>query len=323
VLSSTTRIHLKAAPVYRGKPTAPWLSVCPNVLESLQKVVGTASYKAQAGATTCGADGVFLVRALRKVGPGATLIENLGAPGRRARAVAQREGRIADKYLFPVCRGKDVGRWRADPGLLVLMLQDPDIRVGVAETVLKRDTTTWNFIHSFRSELARRRSSMLPRNPFYSIYGVDQNTFAPFKVVWGRVGVSVQAAVVGSVPSEIGQKVALPFEAMMIPFDEEDEAHYVCGCINSAPAQLVVVGSIVLHPDTHVMRRVAVPKFDPSSATHVEIAALSRRAHELVRQDEHLSLAQIESDLAETCARMWGIPQREVAPIRQCLEQIL
>ena len=59
-----TRIGLKARPIYEGKQTAPWLTVCPAAIGPVAKVVGSSSYKAQAGATTCGGDGVFLVRAI-------------------------------------------------------------------------------------------------------------------------------------------------------------------------------------------------------------------------------------------------------------------
>jgi SAM-dependent methyltransferase len=64
VLTAVNRLSLGAVPVYRGKANAPWLTVCKPVLDELLKAVGVAEYSAQAGATTCGADGVFLIHAL-------------------------------------------------------------------------------------------------------------------------------------------------------------------------------------------------------------------------------------------------------------------
>jgi len=321
VLASTKRLGLKAAPIYDRKLTAPWLSVCPKVLDCIRSAVGTSAYKAQAGATTCGADGVFLVRPLRKISTFTTLIENIFDGGRRA--IPKREGQVADEYLYPVCRGKDISKWLVKTEMLILMLQDPETRVGIEESVLKRHHITWNFVSEFKKELQSRKSSMLPKHPFYSVYGVDRNSFAPFKVVWGRVGVSVAAAVVGKESSYVGRKVVLPFEAMMIPFEEEEEAHYVCGCLNSAPAQLIVVGSIVLHPDTHVMRRVNIPKFNRKDATHVRIASLAKEAHEVMKKEQTNNLSNVESELARMAGKLWGIAALDVDAIERCLSQIL
>jgi len=70
---------------------------------------------------------------------------------------------------------------------------------------------------------------MLPKDPFYSVYGVDHNSFCPYKVVWGRVSNTCRAAVLGPMDSPVGRKPVLPFEAMMVPLTSESEAHYVVG----------------------------------------------------------------------------------------------
>jgi len=163
---------------------------------------------------------------------------------------------------------------------------------------------------------------MLPKSPFYSVYGVDRNTFAHCKVVWGRVGNTVSAAVVGKANSAVGRKVALPFEAMMIPFAREQEAQFVCGCLNSVHAQMVVVGSIVLHPDTHVMRRVRVPKFDGDDSVHNEIATLSKTCHELTRARRTGELGEAEKKLDAACGKIWGISVRQTKMIKECLRQV-
>jgi hypothetical protein len=321
VLASTQRLNLSAVPVHQNQPTAPWLSVCPDVLECISKVLGNSAYKAQAGATTCGADGVYLLQALKKVSDTTTMIQNVWDAGKRT--IPRKEGQVANTFLYPVCRGKDISKWSVETPMLVLMIQDPETRAGIAESILKGHRGTWDFISQFKKELQNRKSSMLPDSPFYSVYGVDRKTFSPFKVVWGRVGVSVAAAVVGENSCFVGRKVVLPFEAMMVPFEDEDEAHYVCGCVNSSPAQLVVVGSIVLHPDTHVMRRVRVPKFDRRESAHLRVASLSKKAHEAVRQGQMAKLPELELELARTCGKVWGISEAEVDAIRQCLGQIL
>ncbi len=320
VLVSTKRVRLIATPVYEEKLNAPWLTVCPSSLEPLRKVIGKSSYVAQAGATTCGADGVFLCRPLRKLSNVSTLIENIHDVGKRK--IPKYQGQVKNEYLYPVCRGKDIYRWRAKPELFILMVQDPFTRQGIAPGQLKKHRGTWDYLNGFKPYLAARKSSMLPKLPFYSIYGVGPDTFAPFKVVWGRVGNTVAAAVISTADCCGIQKVALPFEAMMVAFDRKEEAHFVCGCLNASPAQLVVIGSIVLHPDTHVLRRVNVPRFSPKNQIHAEIAKLSRVCHDDTVSDSLNSLKELEAKLDEACGHMWGINRSEFKSIRDCLVQI-
>lgn len=130
---------------------------------------------------------------------------------------------------------------------------------------------------------------------------------------------TVAAAVVGSADSFVGTKPVLPFEAMMIPFDDEEEAHFVCGCLNSVVAQLIVVGSIVLHPDTHVLKRVRVPKFEQGNPVQTRIASVARSCQEAVAADRLGELDTLEAELNLACGRIWGVPRQEVEEIANCL----
>ncbi|MBA7486330.1 hypothetical protein ES707_21888 [subsurface metagenome] len=135
VLALIDRVRLTATPVYKDKLNAPWLTVCPPSLTPLRKIIGKSSYVAQAGATTCGADGVFLSRLLRRVNAVSTLIENVHDAGKRK--IPRHQGQIKNEYLYPVCRGKDIDKWSTNVELLILMVQDPDTRLGVAQDKLR------------------------------------------------------------------------------------------------------------------------------------------------------------------------------------------
>jgi hypothetical protein len=202
------------------------------------------------------------------------------------------------------------------------MIQDRSIRVGIDEKALKKHPATWEFVSGFKPQLIKRKSAMLPKDPFYSIYGVGTDTFAPFKVVWGRVSNTVSAAVVGSVQSEVGTKVVLPFEAMMVAFDNEEEAHFVCGVLNSAPAQLIIIGSVVLHPDTHVLRRLSLPKFDPANGLHVNIVELSRLCHQATQNHARKELEKHETNLSVLCGQLWKLKPPDIERITSCLSRI-
>jgi hypothetical protein len=109
----------------------------------------------------------------------------------------------------------------------------------------------------------------------------------------------------------------------MVPFEREVEAHFVCGCLNSIHSQMIVVGSIVLHPDTHVLKRVSVPKYDPKNALHDEVASLSRLCHEAALSVQHDDIPRLQSKLDATCGQIWSVPTRQTKMIRNCLKQVL
>jgi hypothetical protein len=247
-------------------------------------------------------------------------VENVHDAGKRE--VPHHEGLVSPEYLYPVLRGKDIDRWHAEPEYLVLMLQNAQTRVGREPAEIRKHMGTWKFVSAFERQLRARRSAMLPKVPFYSIYGVGRATFSSVKVLWGRVGNTVAAAVAEPIDSVVGRKPALPFEAMMIAFDDPHEAHFVCGCLNSTPAQLVVVGSIALHPDTHVLRRVAIPRFNPKISQHESIASLSNDCHAAVAQGKASDLPLLEKALDENCAQLWGITSDAVESMRRCLMQM-
>ncbi|NQT47419.1 MAG: hypothetical protein HQ578_00435, partial [Chloroflexi bacterium] len=81
----------------------------------------------------------------------------------------------------------------------------------------------------------------------------------------------------------LGKKVIVPDHTVVaISFQDEDEAHYVCALLNSNPAQLVVVGYVVLHPSPHILRNIRIPRYQQSEEIHKELAGLSRQCHEKV-----------------------------------------
>ncbi|MBI3272780.1 MAG: hypothetical protein HYZ53_27585 [Planctomycetes bacterium] len=319
--AAVRRLAFVAEPVEPDHPTGPWLTVPQALRGELRKAMGRSAYQAQAGVTTCGADGVFLVRTERRVSPDAWRIRNVPDAGRSA--VPERQGEVLGDFLYPVCRGRDIARWSVRTEYLVLLAQDPEARRGLDESSLRRHAGTWKFLSSFRKELEARRSKLLPRPPFYSIYGVDRRTLAPFKVVWGRVGKTVAAGVVGTRACELGPRPVVPFEAMLLPLEREEEAHFVCAALNSLPAQLIVAASIALHPDTHVLRRVRVPRFEPANPRHLALAALSRSCHLAAEAKSDAELARQEAALDLAAMDLWGLDCGAASLLRACLRHLL
>src|SRR5207253_1941288 len=120
-------------------------------------------------------------------------------------------------------------------------------------------------------------------DPFYSMFNIAEYTFAPIKVVWAEQG-DFGCAVVQS----IEDKPLIPdHKIMLIPFDDEEEAHYLCALANSFLFGFAVSAySINIQQDPHLFQNVRIPKYDKTNPTHRKLARLSRHAHEVANHGE-------------------------------------
>ena len=62
-----------------------------------------------------------------------------------------------EDLLYPLLRGRDVGRWVAEPSLWILMMQDPRSRRGIDESIVQeRYPKTWAYLKGFEGPLRER-----------------------------------------------------------------------------------------------------------------------------------------------------------------------
>jgi len=326
VLTETTRANLWAQPVDADKPTSPWMTARKAALKALQKVIGPAAYQARAGSCTW-ANGIYWVRILGKRPDGLLLIDNLEDIGKRE--IASEQAAVEPDLVYPLLRGREVGRWRANSSVYILVVQDPETRKGYEESKMRVEYPhLYGYLKRFE-DILRSRSGMKryfdpAKDPFYSMYNVAPYTFAPYKVVWREVAHGLNAAVVSTHPSgRLGDKVIIPDHTLiLIPCKSADEAHLVCATLNSAPSRLVVQAYVALHPSPHVLQHIAVPQFDAENPTHARLAALSQQAHRLAAAGDEIGLEAVEAQVDEAAAELWGITDRELGEIRRSLEEL-
>ncbi|MBC7109282.1 MAG: hypothetical protein H5T41_10985 [Methanomassiliicoccales archaeon] len=148
--------------------------------------------------------------------------------------------------------------------------------------------------------------------PFYSMFDVGDYTFAPWKVVWPEVGHELEAAVA---PLVSDKPVVPDHTLIMIDCGCEEEAHFVCGLLNSTLVRIIVRGYIVLHPDPHVLDHIRIFKYDPESSVHKALAKSSHEAHEAAVQGDVARLREIEERIDQLAAQLWGLTDKELAEI--------
>ena len=147
------------------------------------------------------------------------------------------------------------------------------------------------------------------------MFNVGEYTLAPHKVVWKDIAADFAAAVPAST-----EPLPLPTHtAMLIAVGSNDEAHYICGLLNSSPARALIASYVATHISTHTPQIVHVPAFDPSSRAHRELAEASRACHDAVQSGHEPDEERVDA----AAAAVWGISADEVAAARAFLDEML
>jgi len=237
VTNATVRLNFVAEPVNPSDRTSPWLTAHPKAIKAVRKVLGKSDYEAHEGVNTGGANAVYWVNIVLKHPDGLVVVRNI-TEGAKVKVDEVTEP-IEPDLLYPLLRGRDVQRWKAEPSAWILMVQDPEERRGYDEEWLQENCPrTYGYLKRFEEVLRERRSrgisDMLKKGaPFYTMFAVGTYTFAPWKVVWPNIASALNAAVVAS--SE-GKVVVPQHIVTLVACETEDEAHYICALINSSSA---------------------------------------------------------------------------------------
>jgi hypothetical protein len=147
------------------------------------------------------------------------------------------------------------------------------------------------------------------------MFSVSDYTFAPYKVVWGRIASDVAAAVVGTdvIPHETVSLVGTP---------TEDEAYYIAAVLNSSPFRFSALaysqagGKSFGSP--HFLDNLRVPKYISRNKAHRRLVELSRQAS--ARQGE--GVGQIESEIDQAALEVWGLTRDELIEIQRNLAEL-
>lgn len=316
VNSVTVRKSLSAQPV-GNSPTSPWMSSRPKALSAARKVVGKSYYAAAAGSCTW-LNGVFWGNA-SPVENGILRFSNLANEGRIK--INQVEAAIETTLVYPLLRGRDVTRWNSSPKASIIVPQDPKQRSGFELHWMKENVPkTLTYLKEFEEMLLQRSGyeKYLHGEPFYSIYNVDAGTFARHKVVWKEQSSEFECAVVSSFD---GKVIVPDHKLMLVPFDNDTEAHYVCALLNSVISRFIVQAyTISTQQSTHILENIRVPKYDQSSQTHKDLARLSKQCHEKVAAG--IGVTDLEDQIDHLAAELWGLTEEELEDIRNSLEEM-
>lgn len=325
VLQTTERKQFVAEPVDAKDVTSPWLTGKPKAIKAVKNVLGQSDYVAHAGCYSGGANGVYWVDIMDKRPDGLAVVSNITEGAKKK--VESLQMAIEPDLLYPLLRGRDVKRWHAEPSAHILMVQDPVKRRGIDEDEMKTDyPKTYLYLKRFEPILRERaayKRYFRSDDPFYSMFDVGDYTFAPYKVVWPWISTSIRGAVISE---SDGKPVCPEHNTSFVDLWSEDEAHFICASLNSTIGDFSIRtfysggGGGIASPA--VLQNIRIPKFNPASKIHQELAGLSQTAHYAASIGDEAGLRELEERIDELAARIWGLTIAELKEIKLSLAEI-
>ena len=315
-----TKVKMLKAQSIDGSAQGPWISARPRALKALRNVFGKAPYQARAGTCTW-LNGVYWGSAV-PAGEGFVKFTNMARDDNRGVATVEKE--IESNIVFPLLRGREVNRWHINRQYSIIIPQETNqpSKAIPLNSFKKKYPKGYDYFSIFEQNLADRsgyKKYLQPvGEPYYAIYNVGLYTFAPFKVVWKEQSTSFQCSVVSS---EKGRVVVPDHKLMLVPFENEQEAYYVCALLNSTPSQLIVQSyTISTQQSTHILENIKVPKFEKASVSHGDLARISRLCHE--KTTAGIDVSDLEEQIDELAAELWGLTKVELVEIKESLEEM-
>lgn len=140
---------------------------------------------------------------------------------------------IEETYVFPMLKSSGVVGGGKSHHLRYMIV--PQRAVNDDTTVIQaKAPLTWVYLNAHAAALGKRGSSIYRDRPAFSVFGVGDYTFAPWKVAisgfYKKLGFSVLSPV-------DGKPVVLDDTSYFLPCDTEGQARYLASLLNSNVAQ--------------------------------------------------------------------------------------
>jgi hypothetical protein len=160
-------------------------------------------------------------------------VMELRKEGHRFRNRLNERFELEDEYVYPMLKSSEITDGRGeDPSRWMLVTQ----RAVGEETAIIRETApkTWAYLQRHSDLLDRRASSIYRGRPRFSVFGVGDYTFAPWKVAISGFYKDLHFTVVGGF---LDKPIVLDDTCYFVPCQSKAEADSVASLLNSATAR--------------------------------------------------------------------------------------
>ncbi len=135
-------------------------------------------------------------------------------------------------YLYPLLKSSDIANGRLVPARHVLVTQaNTSDDTNQIRSIAPK---TWTYLIDHAEALDQRRSIIYTKRPRFSIFGIGDYTFSPWKVAVSGLYKNCHFEVIGK---HRGKPILLDDTCYFVPCASEDEAEFVCELLNSDISQ--------------------------------------------------------------------------------------
>lgn len=217
---------------------------------------------------------------------------------------------LETKYLHPMVKGKDVTPFHVKWNEYIVPFpyeeSNPRIPIQMEELSVQAPKLAQYYNKHKKLILAQTEyNEKIIGNrdaDFYALARVGEYSYAKNYVVF-RDNTKWAAAVISEVDTTWGGKKRPLFQNHAVSLCEDengnfisyDEAHYICGILNSNLVKEYMMNS----SDSRsfpIRPRVKIPKYDKGNKVHKKIASLSKRAHKYYYDDRKIAIILNELD---------------------------
>ena len=138
------------------------------------------------------------------------------------------ECRLEATYLYPLLKSSDIANSRLTPDRYVLVTQQKPS--DDTDQIRKAAPKTWAYLHEHADALDQRKSIIYAKRARFSIFGVGDYTFAPWKVAVSGLYKNCRFEVVGE---QHGKPTLLDDTCYFVPCASKAEALFVRDLLNS------------------------------------------------------------------------------------------
>jgi SAM-dependent methyltransferase len=136
-------------------------------------------------------------------------------------------------WIYPLLKSSDVGNGRTSTCRKYVLVTQRYI--GEDTTHLRFDAPKiWSYLQNYQEYLLKRSSSIYRNRPEFSIFGVGEYTFAPWKVAISGFYKALNFVQVGPID---GQPVIFDDTVYFLSCESKSEASFVAAMLNSQPAK--------------------------------------------------------------------------------------
>lgn len=136
-------------------------------------------------------------------------------------------------YVYPMLKSSDIAKAKAPRPSRWMLVTQRSVSEDTASLKCVAPKT-WLYLNTHSELLDRRKSSVYKNRPRFSVFGVGEYSFAPWKVAVSGLYKKLHFAAVGPYA---GKPVVLDDTCYFTPCQSEEEALYLAGLLNSEVAK--------------------------------------------------------------------------------------